>query len=182
MLRWKRSWPLLGMLAWLAGGSASAVELRFRAVDLADTQPGHDLWRYTYWLDEFPFEAGYGFTVSFDPDLYTALEIAPPAPNVDWDVLTFPPDPGLAELGLYDAEARFDAPALGRGFNVRFEWLGSGAPGSQPFEVREGEPSYLSVETGTTVVPESRTGVRGAAALLGLVALARGRALGGSRC
>lgn len=176
LLRTARS--SIGLLALFAG-SASAVEISSSVQDLADVQPGHDRWRYEYRLDEFPFDAGYGFTVYFDPALYADLQVATPAPGADWDAIVRQPDTGLGSDGFYDAEARFDDSAPTAFFRVSFEWLGAGTPGAQPFEVREPEPSFAAVATGTTTVPEPAALVRHASAVLSLAALAlHGR----SRC
>ena len=163
----------------LVAGSADAVEISATAQNLADAQPGHDRWRYEYRLDAFPFDAGYGFTVYFDPALYTDLQVAAPAPGVDWDAIVRQPDTGLGSDGFYDAEARFDDSTTTAVFRVSFEWLGAGTPGAQPFEVREPAPSFAAVASGTTTVPEPAALVQHMSAVLSLAALAlQGR----SRC
>jgi hypothetical protein len=168
-------WLRLLLLAPLvtAAGAAAAVEISYSAFDVADAQPGHDLWRYTYRLDAFPHSAGYGFTVFFDPTSYGALDPPPPAGS-GWDVLVVPPDP-LLEDGYYDAEAFVDNPPVSSAFSVVFEWLGPGVPGAQPFVVRD--PSLAAIEEGTTV-PEPAAAARRAVALVGLAALAFGRRAG----
>lgn len=171
--------PAALCLLALVAGSAHAVEISADAQNLADTQLGHDRWRYEYRLDEFPFDAGYGFTVYFDPALYTALQVAAPAPGSNWDALVRQPDAGLGSDGFYDAEALFDDPSANAVFRVSFEWLGAGTPGAQFFEVREPEPSFAVVASDTTVVPEPAALVRHASAVLSLAALA---AHGRARC
>ena len=155
----------------LVAGSARAVEISASPVNLVDTQPGHDRWRYDYQLDAFPFAAGYGFTVYFDPELYTALQTALPAPGSDWDAIIRQPDAGLGSDGFYDAEGLFDAPSADTVFRVSFEWLGAGTPGEQAFEVREPEPSFVVVQSGTTLVPEPAALAQHATAMLSLAAL-----------
>lgn len=160
----------------LVAGSARAVEVSYSVQNVADTQLGHDLWRSEYRLDAFPFDAGYGFTVYFDPELYTALQTALPAPGSDWDAIVRQPDAGLGSDGFYDAEALFDDPSADAVFRVSFEWLGTGTPSEQVFEVREPEPSFAVVQSGTTVTPEPATLVQHTSAVLSLAALAlRGR-------
>lgn len=161
----------IGLLALFAP-SAHAVEVSYSTHNVADTSLGHDRWRYEYRLDEFPFDAGYGFTVYFDPELYTALQTALPAPGSDWDAIVLEPDAGLGSDGFYDAEGLFDDPSANAVFRVSFEWLGTGTPGDQPFEVREPEPSFAVVQSGTTDVPEPASLVRHASAVLSLAALA----------
>jgi hypothetical protein len=157
----------------LAAGSARAVEVSYSVQDVVDTQLGHDRWRYEYRLDAFPFAAGYGFTVYFDPELYTALQTGLPAPGSDWDAIVRESDAGLGSDGFYDAEALFDDPSADAVFRVSFEWLGTGTPGEQAFEVREPDPSFAVEQSGTTVVPEPATLVQHASAVLSLAALAR---------
>ena len=160
----------ISLLALFAG-SARAVELSYSVHNVADTEPGHDRWRYEYRLDAFPFDAGYGFTVYFDPELYTDLQTALPTPGSDWDAIVRQPDAGLGSDGFYDAEALFGDPSAHAVFRVSFEWLGLGTPSEQLFEVREPEPSFAVVQSGTTVVPEPATLAQHASALLSLAAL-----------
>lgn len=143
---------LFALLLLLSAGSARAVEVSYFVTDLPDAPGTGDRWLYEYTLDAFPFDAGWGFSVFFDPALYAALEPAFPGPGSAWDPITLEPDPGLGAFGVYDAEALVDAPPAAAVFRVRFEWLGLGDPGEQPFEVRD--PSLAPVESGTTSVPE----------------------------
>jgi len=159
----------------LVAGSAGAVEVSYSVLNLADTQPGHDRWLYEYQLGAFPFDAGYGFTVYFDPDLYTALQSALPAPGSDWDAILRQPDVDLGSDGFYDAEALFADPSADAVFRVSFEWLGTGTPGEQAFAVREPDPSFAVVQSGTTGVPEPTALVQHASAVLSLAALASNR-------
>ena len=156
----------------LVAGPAHAVQVSYSVLNLADTQPGRDRWGYEYRLDEFPFEAGYGFTVYFDPELYTALQTALSAPGSDWDAILGRPDIDLGSDGFYDAEALFDDPSTTAVFRVSFEWLGTGTPGEQAFAVREPNPSFAVVQSGTTVVPESAALLQHASAVLSMAALA----------
>ncbi len=156
----------------LVAGNAYAVELSYAARNLADTEQGHDRWRYEYRLDEFPFDMGYGFTVYFDPELYAALETAPLAPGPDWDAIVGPPDINLGSDGFYDAEALVGDPSANVVFRIDFEWLGVGTPGEQAFAVREPDPSFAVVQSGTTVVPEPAVLVEHASAVLSMTALA----------
>jgi hypothetical protein len=154
-------------LGALAAAPAAAVVIRFSVSDVPDAMPGRDLWRYSYRLDEFPYDAHWGFGVYFAPELYGPIE-PPPSAGADWDVLVVQPDAQLPDAGLYDAEARFDAPSVSQPFEVTFEWLGSGSPGAQPFAVFD--PSASTIQSGTTA-PEPAAGAGHAAALLGLSAL-----------
>lgn len=165
--------PLLALAAVFGAVSADAVVVAFFPRDVADTVSGQDRWEYEYWLDSFPYDAGYGFTIWFDPDLYADLDATPPIPHPDWDPLTVAPDPQLGEDGFYDAEALVDAASIDAIFTVSFRWLGPGTPGAQAFDVREPSPSFAAVESGETVLPESGASAIGAAAIAALAALRR---------
>jgi hypothetical protein len=168
----RRASFLLLAAAVLASTAARAVEIAYFAQNEADPAPGHDRWTYHYQLDEFPYDAGYGFTVYFDPDLYSDLDPSPHAPG-EWDPLTVEPDAGLGDEGFYDAEAIFDLPRTSVVFTVSFRWLGAGSPGAQPFEVREPEPSFAVIEDGTTVLPEPTAVTAGLGAIAALASLRR---------
>jgi hypothetical protein len=161
--------PLLISLLALAA-PAGAIVVSYQATDVADAVPGEDRWVYRYWLDEFPFAAGYGFSVRFDPALYAALDASPATPSAQWDAIAIEPDANLGDDGLYDAEALADAPSVNATFTVSFVWLGEGTPGEQPFDVREPAPSFavLPGESGTTVLPEPAQSALTAGALASL--------------
>lgn len=159
-------------VAALFACSAQAVEIASVASNLADPVPGQDRWLYRYQLDEFPYDAGYGFTVYFDPDLYADLQETPVSP-AQWNAITAEPDVNLGDDGLYDAQALLDAPTVAVSFTVSFRWLGAGTPGAQPFEVREPLPSFAVIESGTTVVPEPAALSLGAGAIAALAGMRR---------
>lgn len=168
-----RMWLLLSMLLAANALPARAVEVAYFPRDIADVVVGDDRWVYEYTLDEFPYDDGYGFTVYFDPDLYADLDMSPDAPNAHWDAITVEPDANLGDDGFYDAEALVDLPSVGGVFRVSFVWLGAGSPGAQPFEVRDAAPSYATVLTGTTVLPEAGSSALGAGALCALLVTRR---------
>jgi hypothetical protein len=127
---------------------AAAVTISFEVTDLPDALPGEDLYRYEYSLSDFPFPAGYGFSIFFNHALYTSLESPPPPVGPDWDILSIQPDPGLPDDGLYDALALVDTPATLSGFTIEFVWLGAGVPGSQPFVIYDS--AFETIESGQT--------------------------------
>jgi hypothetical protein len=153
-------------IAVLGARPAHAVDVSYAVHSL-----GGNRWQYAYWLDEFPYATGYGFTVYFDPELYASLTASPDAGS-DWDAVVVQPDAGLGAEGFYDAEALFDDATTAAVFRVSFDWLGGGTPGAQPFEVREPAPSFAVIENGTTVVPEPVALAGQAATALSLAALA----------
>src|SRR5262249_20287735 len=89
--------------ATLFAAPVTATTVTYQAIDLADTVPGQDLWQYRYTVTDQTFLANQGFTVYFDPQLYTLLEDPAPPVNGDWDILVAQPDaPGMLQ-GFYDA-------------------------------------------------------------------------------
>lgn len=147
-------WASVASLWLLLPLSASATTIHYTATDISDTVAGDDLWQYSYTVTDFSFPAGFGFSIFFDYALFTQIQDPAPPVNIDWDVLTLQPDLFLPDDGIYDALALVDsAPPLDL-FTVEFVWLGSGAPGAQPFSVYD--ESFADVETGTTI-PEPNT-------------------------
>jgi len=154
--------------AALAAPRAEATIIEFRAVDLADQVAGEDLWMYDYFVSDFTFEAGQGFSTYFDPLLYANLQAAPRA-GADWDPIAIQPDTALPSFGFYDALALANGAGLDDPFTVSFVWLGGAgsAPGSQEFTVNQfdsaGNVSFLetglTVAQGSAAVPEPATGV-----------------------
>lgn len=144
-----------------------AISIVYKAVDLTDVNPNEDLWQYTYWVKDYTFDTGYGFTIYFDYQLYSNLEDPPPAVNSDWDPIVWQPDLSLPDDGAYDALALVDNASLTDPFVISFVWLGSGSPGAQHFEVYD--PSFNIVASGQTApVPESATLLLISTGLLGL--------------
>lgn len=164
-----RSLPaFLCALVWTV--PAYAITIAFEATDLADVNPGEDLYRYSYTLSDFPYPADFGFSVLFDPNLYDALESLPPSVGSAWDVIAIQPDPGLPDDGFYDAMALVSFPTELTGFAIDFIWLGAGTPGSQPFVVYD--DSFATIVSGQTVlVPEPSTLVLLAAGIAGIARL-----------
>ena len=146
------------VLVFFLFGAAYAPTLRgqgyiqTQAIDLADTTPGQDLWQYQYVLSGFTFQTGQGFSVFFDPLLYTDLQNPQPSLSPLWSVLAVQPDVILNQPGFFDSQALVNSPSLTDIFRVDFVWLGQGAPGLQTFNTYAANFSTLS--SGSTVVPE----------------------------
>lgn len=112
---------------------------------------GGSTWQYTYTVGNETGTPIDQFTIFFDPNLYAFDLIAGPgglqvdpaiyAGPAGWDIFVAPPDPlfpGPADdqFGFYDGLGLGTDVAPGEllsGFTIEFTWLGSGAPGSQPF-------------------------------------------------
>ena len=159
---------LLFSLSLTAGG-AQAVQLTYRAVDLAAS----DFWRYDYTLSG-TFAEFEGVTLLYAPANYETLSILM-APGLDAFVSFLgQPDPVLDADGVLALTAVRDVGATESfSFSVRFHWLGAGVPGAQPFELFDS--TFQKVGGGQTTqppVPEPGTLVL---MLVGLAALlARG--------
>lgn len=150
---------LPSVVSWIAllalAPAASAASVAFEAVDLADTTPGEDLWLHRYHVSDASFPEGTGFSVFFAVGVYDLLD-AGDAPSADWDVLAIDPEPALASDGFFDALALVGSPSLSDAFEVRFVWLGSGSPGSQPFVLYDEDFETLASGQ-TTPIPEPTT-------------------------
>ena len=177
-----RTWIFLALLVCgvlVLPQTSNAISLVYEATNLMDTTVGEDLWEYKYTLSDLAVIQYTGFTIFFDPVLYGDIEDFPPAsaPNADWDVLTFDPDPFLPDDGVYDALALIDAASLLDPFIVEFVWLGAGTPGAQPFELYEYNPltdSATSLSSAvTSPIPEPSTWVLLTSGIFGLVGVNR---------
>ena len=100
------------------------------------------------------------FTIYFAYGLYDNLNVTTPLP--DWDELTINPQLilGIPGDGFYDALALVSGIAPGNtasGFSVSFDWLGTGVPGAQYFEVVN-PVTFDVIDSGnTTPIPEPGT-------------------------
>jgi hypothetical protein len=87
---------------------------------------------------------------------YRNLEvITPDPPAANWDELVVQPDPILHDDGFYDALALGAGILVGSqeaGFAVQFDWLGSGEPGPQPFDIVD--PVTFQTKYSGTTLPE----------------------------
>lgn len=156
----------------IQAGKSYAIQINYEAEDLADQGTG-DLWQYTYIVSDHTFFEYEGFTIYFDLWDFDLLDPFPVAPNVDWDVLTWDPDPALPDDGAFDAMSLIDSPSLTDPFTVSFVWLGNGTPGSQYFEIYD--PNYDVIELGDTVaaapVPEPTTLFLLGTGLIGIIGI-----------
>ena len=103
------------------------------------------------------------FDIYFNPLLYGTL-MPGPALNAGWDtmVLQQPNPVNLPpfDRGIFDSSALVNNPSLASAFSVSFVYLGTGSPGSQPYEIFDANASLL--ESGLTrpvagAVPEPST-------------------------
>jgi hypothetical protein len=151
---------ILGGIAFVCLFAASVfgdlnTQIRYQTTNLG---PGR--WQYTYdvynlslteEIEEFTIWFGFG---SYDNLAIETLD--PPAGG--WDELVWQPDPFLGDDGGYDALAKNLNIAVGEnvyGFAVSFDWLGTGVPGSQFYEIID-PADFHTIESGFTV-PEPTT-------------------------
>ncbi|HNQ23951.1 MAG TPA: PEP-CTERM sorting domain-containing protein [Phycisphaerae bacterium] len=102
------------------------------------------------------------FTIWFALGQYAQLALeTPDPPATAWDELVVEPDPLLHADGFYDALTLATGIPAGEhqsGFTVRFEWLGTGEPGGQPFEIID-PVTFGTIWAGTTVPEPSTAGL-----------------------
>ncbi len=63
--------------------STQAANISYQATNLTDQIVGEDLWKYTYTISNHTFNIDEGFSIFFDPQIYSSLE--DPAPIVNSD-------------------------------------------------------------------------------------------------
>ena len=140
---------LTASAAMLPARQASATSITYSAVEL---DAAAHTWQYSYIVNGATFSPAAGpsgFDVYFDPALYSTLDPAPTPPSGDWFVFTVQPDQALAANGSYTAQALVNGASTADPFTVSFTFLGTGEPGSQPFDVFD--PSFRVTETGRTI-------------------------------
>jgi len=143
---------LLGLTCLEAHGS----QIRYNVTNLGGSQFEYE---YTITNDTlaFPIEQ---FTIWFDVDLYDNLAITTQGPLAsNWDEIILQ-DTGFGVPIGYDALAQSQGilpTETLSGFSVSFDWLGSGAPESQFFEIIN-PVTYETVDSGFTgPIPEPAT-------------------------
>lgn len=144
------------------------------------TNVSANTWEYSYTVNNdtlgFDIEE---FTVYFESGLYQNLAITDVNAVPGWDPLTVEPDNFLNNDGFYDALAMGGGLAPGNGiggFTVRFEFLGTGMPGSQLFEVVD-PLDFTVLDSGqTSLVPLPAAIWLLGSGIIGLAAFARRRA------
>jgi hypothetical protein len=139
----------LAFTASPAAGQGGQSNLVVQVTDVADTTPGEDLWQMSFLLLGFSLQAGQGFTVFFDPQLFRGLTATNSPGNADWDVLAVQPDTALNAPGYLDGLALTNAPAQPEPFIVSFIWMGQGIPGPLPFVIYN--PDFTTAFAGETI-------------------------------
>jgi len=149
---------ILGFLITTIAFGLPKTEIRYETSDL-----GAGRWKYTYDVYNLGLtETIEEFTIWFGIGSYDNLAIEtldPPAGS--WDELVWQPEPVLDDDGGYDALATNLNIGISEnvyGFVVSFDWLGTGEPGPQFYEIIDPDNYPVPIEIGWTVpVPEPGT-------------------------
>jgi len=144
--------PSLSILATFVffslASAAQAATVSYSAANISA-----NAWTYTYTVANDTLGANLEeFTVFFDLGRYANLVVV--TSPADWDSLVAQPDPGVPASGFFDSLALGAgiAPAASlSGFVVSFDYLGSGTPGAQPFDIVN-PVTFETLESGTTTV------------------------------
>jgi hypothetical protein len=156
---------LLGLWSLNSQGSA----IYYRTIDLDNTNPAEDLWRYEYQIADATFQKDGGFDIYFPADnpYQPGDLVLTEAANLKWDVNAYQPEPALPKPhdGFLDGMWLGDTPlvlpvdpSLQWLFYIDFIWRGSGIPASQRYELYD--DSFAVTDSGqtqpfpTTSVPE----------------------------
>jgi len=142
---------VVALLFALGNTVGYAATVTYQANDL-----GAGRWEYLYSVINTTLPSVDEFTVYFEYGLYANLAIDNPKPN--WDGLVLNPDLllGAPVSGIYDALALVSGIPQGSsegGFRVSFDWVGTGMPGAQYFEVVNPTTYEVLASGTTTAVP-----------------------------
>jgi len=135
------------------GFAEEPTEIWYEVADL-----GAGRWEYTYDVTNNSLTEGIDeFTIWFDYGLYDDLMVTTPATPADWDQIVWQPEPVLEDDGAYDALATNSGIGIDitvGDLSVSFDWLGTGDPGSQFYEIVVPNTSPMQVIDSGWTVPE----------------------------
>jgi hypothetical protein len=159
-------------LAW----GSNATQVSYSASSL-----GGSSWQYNYTVSNVSLpQSVKEFTISFDPESCTNLTITTPPPG-GWNAIVWQPEPFLHDAGAYDAlhgGAGIAAGEVVGGFSVRFDWLGTGSPAAQWYEVVD-PVTFATLDSGWTVPEPATLSVLGLGSLVLAARRSRRSSLGG---
>jgi len=143
---------VLVMFGFISRIALSAPTLSYELFQIDGTQ-----WQYNYTLfndSEFIIEE---FSVWFDYNLYSELQLqSTPDVSAEWDEWISQPNSDFAANGLYDPFAltgnEVQPGETISGFAVSFNWLGSGSPSSQPFDIIDPTNYSVPLFSGETIL------------------------------
>jgi hypothetical protein len=141
------------LLLVLAQAASGAVSIQYNLVNVSG-----NVYRYVYSITNSgsstsPVQL---FDILFDTTLYqeSSLQIVTPNPlHTQWSEQLLASAPSVP--AAYDALSLTGGIAPGTtvtGFSVQFTWLGSGIPGSQPFQIFDAG-TFAVLQTGQTTAP-----------------------------
>jgi hypothetical protein len=168
MLKHLRTW--LFLLIGLGAASAQAATINYSLNAL-----GGNRYSYDYILTSSPMMEIEAFTIYFPFDEYANL--APGNLPPGWLAFLMQPDPAAYMSGYFSAESMNGPIPAGvptGGFSIEFDWLGTGLPGPQGYEVSDSIPWGNVWIGGTVQVPEPGT-LALSLLLLGVVGYRRSR-------
>jgi hypothetical protein len=137
---------LLIVAIWFAATPVvSATAIQYSVAPLGGAR-----WLFTYEITNDALPVIEEFSVFFNGATFANLSVVSSPPT--WDAIVLQPDPGLPADGLFDALALVSGiplPGALGGFTVVADFLGSGTPGSQPFQVIDPR-TFAVLESGRT--------------------------------
>ena len=146
---------ICGSLFATVGLADSRTQIRYTSTEMG-------LGRWQNWYEVMnnslpvPIEE---FTIWFDVDLYDTLAVEGSGALSDhWNMIVWQRDSVLTDAGGYDAKVLSTGIIAGEsvsGFGVSFDWLGTGMPGPQPYEIID-PVTFERIDSGITV-PEPGT-------------------------
>lgn len=145
----KRTRVGLGLLLAFLVHTSHADTINFTVENL-----GGNSWQYNYTVENTGTNTIGLFSVLFDLFLYENLAVT--ASPADWDSIVFQPDPGLPDDGIFDTLALglgIAPGAMQGGFSVSFDFLGTGTPGEQFFDIFDSD--FRIVFSGETTAIDS---------------------------
>ena len=134
--------------------AASVLGTPLTEIQYATNDLGSDRWEYSYTVENLGLSGGIEeFTIWFDFVLYDNLVVTTPGTPPEWNEIVWQVEPVLEDPGGYDALATNLSIAPGEnldGFSVSFDWLGTGRPGPQYYEIID-SLDFSTIEDGYTV-------------------------------
>jgi hypothetical protein len=159
---------LAALVALVCAPAAHATLITYSATNVADAT-----WRFDYSIANdtlsSPIEE---VTIYFGLGLFSNLQVS--GSPLTWDSIVIQPDELIPSDGFFDSLALDRALSPGdtlSGFSVLFDFLGTGTPGSQRFEVVN-PTSFLVIDSGVTSAPPTAVPEPSSLALLFLGLLA----------
>jgi hypothetical protein len=142
------------LLSRIAGAGLQTEKIYYAAENKSGNQ-----WTYNYTVSNLALDDGISeFTIQFDLGKYSNLHIvSEPQLELQWDQIVWQPNETLASNGAFDALAKLQPILPGpsvSGFAVSFNWLGTGKPGRQYYEIINPN-TYEVISNGYTIpIPE----------------------------